>query len=59
MDRTHFVCIHTSSTTSDAPLSFMADNDDYVFESELTPNPFDSDDPEVAYHEYLALRFSE
>jgi hypothetical protein len=36
----------------------MADNDDYVFESELTPNPFDSDDPEVAYHEYLAQRFA-
>lgn len=55
---THFVCIHTHSQASDAPMDFLMDDDDYVFESEVTPNPFDSDDPEVAYHEYLAQRFA-
>lgn len=56
---THFIHIHTNDTlrASDAPLNFDLD-DDFVFETTIEPNPMDSDDPEVAYHEYLAQRFS-
>lgn len=54
MDRTHFVFLKTS----DAPIDFLEDEDQFVFEIEDKPNPFDADDPEVAYHEYLAQRFS-
>lgn len=54
MERTHFVHIHTSYPSE----STYSDDEPYIFEVEDTPNPFDADDPEVAYHEYLAQRFA-
>lgn len=62
MERTHFVHIRTSYTpcaTSDSVYADTLDDEPFVYEIENTPNPFDADDPEVAYHEYLARRFSE
>lgn len=52
MERTHFVPVCIPSDTT------YADDDMLLFEVEDTPNPLDSDDPEVAYHEYLAQRFA-
>lgn len=52
MERTHYLYIHTPKDTD------FADDDPYIFEVEDAPNPFDSDDPEAAYHEYLAQRFN-
>ena len=51
MERTHFVHIHTFDTRDD-------DDQYFLLEVEDTQNPFDSDDAEVAYHEYLAQRFA-
>lgn len=45
----HFVCAYTPD----------GDDEPFMFEAEARPNPFESDDPEVAYHEYLAERFSQ
>lgn len=56
MAHTHFVYIHAPS--DDRPYNFEVD-EDFIFEAEDKPNPFDSDDPDVAYHEYLAERFSQ
>jgi hypothetical protein len=41
-------------------MDFMGDDEPFVFETHTHThvNPFESDDPEVAYHEYLAERFS-
>lgn len=52
MDRTHFIAIPIPRDTD------FADDEPFIFEVEDTPNPFDADDPEVAYHEYLAQRFA-
>jgi hypothetical protein len=34
------------------------DDEPFVFEASMDTNPFDMDDPELAYREYLAERFS-
>lgn len=41
-------------------MDFLGNDEPFMFEAENVthPNPFESDDPEVAYHEYLADRFS-
>jgi len=52
MDRTHFIPVRAPRDTD------FADDEPFIFEVEDTPNPMDSDDPEVAYHEYLAQRFA-
>ena len=36
----------------------MEDEEPFIFEADMGINPLDMDDPEVAYHEYLAERFS-
>jgi hypothetical protein len=36
----------------------MEDEEPFIFEASTDRNPLDMDDPEVAYHEYLAERFS-
>lgn len=34
------------------------EDEPFVFEATTDRSPFDMDDPEVAYHEYLAERFA-
>lgn len=34
------------------------DDQSFVFEADMGTNPLDADDPELAYREYLADRFS-
>jgi hypothetical protein len=36
----------------------LTEDDQFIFEADMGVNPLDMDDPEVAYHEYLAERFS-
>jgi len=36
----------------------MDDREPFIFEADMGTNPLESDDPETAYHEYLAERFS-
>lgn len=53
MTRTHFAYAYTPYTRDDAP------DEDYVFEYEaMEANPFETDDPESAYRNYLAERFA-
>jgi hypothetical protein len=51
---------HLIYTPRDERMDFMGDDEPFVFETHTHThvNPFESDDPEVAYHEYLAERFS-
>ena len=57
MQHTH---VHFIYTPSDARMDFLGDDEPFIFEehTHTHANPFESDDPEVAYHEYLAERFS-
>jgi hypothetical protein len=36
----------------------MDDSEPFIFEADTNVNPLDMDDPETAYREYLAERFS-
>ena len=36
----------------------MDDREPFIFEADTNVNPMDADDPETAYREYLAERFS-
>jgi hypothetical protein len=36
----------------------MDDTEPFIFEADTNVNPMDADDPETAYREYLAERFS-
>ena len=36
----------------------MEEDDPFIFEAQTNVNPLDMDDPETAYREYLAERFS-
>jgi hypothetical protein len=36
----------------------MEEDDPFIFEADMGTNPLESDDPETAYREYLAERFS-
>lgn len=55
MQHTH---VHFIYTPSDDRMDFMGNDEPFIFEEHTHANPFESDDPEVAYHEYLAERFS-
>jgi hypothetical protein len=50
MTRTHFAYTYTPDAEAD---------DEYIFEFDAPEaNPFETDDPEMAYRNYLAERFS-
>lgn len=53
MNRYHFVAEQRVYTHMDEPL-----DEPYVFEASTDTSPFDMDDPEYAYREYLAERFA-
>jgi hypothetical protein len=57
MKHTHVHFIHT---LPEDRLGFLDMDEPFIFEehTHTHPNPFETDDPEVAYHEYLAERFS-
>lgn len=54
MQHTHQHFVYTYTPNGDL------DDEPFVFEQPTHThiNPFETDDPEVAYHEYLAERFS-
>jgi len=49
---------HLIYTPRDERMGFMEDEEPFIFEASTDHNPLDMDDPEVAYREYLAERFS-
>ena len=55
MSRHYFIIESTERvyTHMDEP-----DDEPFVFEASTDSSPFDMDDPEIAYREYLAERFS-